>query len=44
MGVSRVSRKWLTTVPVDVRKALKVEEGNALLWRFMEKEWSLSEY
>lgn len=32
MGVSRVSKKWLTTVPADVRKALGVEEGDALLW------------
>lgn len=32
MGVSRVSKKWLTTVPADVRKALNVEEGDVLLW------------
>ncbi|MEM2849913.1 MAG: hypothetical protein QXI36_06545 [Candidatus Bathyarchaeia archaeon] len=31
-SLSRVSRKWLTTIPVDVRRSLSVEEGDAISW------------
>ena len=37
MEISRVSKKGLTTVPVKVRKALGVEEGDVLIWEVDEK-------
>lgn len=32
MPVSRVSRKGLVSIPSKVRKALKIEEGDLLVW------------
>lgn len=31
-SLSRVSRKWLTTIPEDVKRSLCIEEGDAILW------------
>jgi len=36
MAVSKVSKKGLTNVPVRVRRALGVEEGDMLLWEVDE--------
>ncbi|RLI25374.1 AbrB family transcriptional regulator [Candidatus Bathyarchaeota archaeon] len=36
MVVSKVSKKGLTNVPVRVRRALGVEEGDMLLWEVDE--------
>ena len=36
--MSRVSRKGLTNIPVKVRRALKIEEGDTLLWEIEGKE------
>lgn len=32
MSLSRISRKWLTTIPADVRRSLGIDEGDAILW------------
>ncbi len=32
MQVSRVSRKGLTSIPVEVRRILNIEEGDMLVW------------
>ncbi len=38
MAVSRVSRKGLTNIPVKVRRALRIEEGDMLLWEVEGEE------
>lgn len=38
MGNTKVSKKWLTTVPADVRRVLNVEEGDTLLWEVNREE------
>lgn len=42
MGLSRVSKKWLTTVPADVRRALGVEEGDVIVWDIDEHNKTVS--
>lgn len=32
MSLSRVSKKWLTTIPSDVRRSLGLEEGDFIMW------------
>ncbi|MGP3668039.1 MAG: AbrB/MazE/SpoVT family DNA-binding domain-containing protein [Candidatus Bathyarchaeota archaeon] len=32
MSLSRVSKKWLTTIPSDVRRSLGLDEGDFIMW------------
>ena len=32
VAASRVSRKWLASIPAEVRKALGIEDGDTLIW------------
>ena len=32
MLTSKVTKKGLTTIPIKVRRALKIEEGDILIW------------
>jgi len=36
MGLSRISKKWLTTIPADVRDFLGAEEGDIIVWEIDE--------
>ncbi|MGC9020346.1 MAG: AbrB/MazE/SpoVT family DNA-binding domain-containing protein [Candidatus Methanodesulfokora sp.] len=38
MELSKVSKKFLTSVPAKVRKALKIEVGDLLAWNINEEE------
>lgn len=38
--ISKVSKKGLTNIPVKVRKALNIEEGDLLIWK-VDKEQSV---
>jgi len=33
---SRISKKWLTTVPAEVRRALNLKVGDVIRWRVLE--------
>ena len=37
MLTSKVTKKGLTTIPIKVRRALKIEEGDILVWE-IDKE------
>jgi len=37
MELSKVSKKYLTNIPVKVRRALEIEEGDFLAWDIDEK-------
>ena len=37
MALSKVSRRWLTSIPAAVRQALGIEEGDHLLWEIDEE-------
>jgi len=32
VSLSRVSKKWLTTIPSDVRRSLGLNEGDFIMW------------
>ena len=38
MGLSRVSKRGLTTIPAEVRRKAGINEGDYLLWEFDEEE------
>ena len=33
---SRISKKWLTTVPAEVRRALNLKIGDVIRWKVLE--------
>ncbi len=37
MILSKVSKKWLVTIPAEVRRRLGIEEGDYLAWEVDEK-------
>jgi len=37
MSKSSVSSKWLTTIPQEIRKALKLKIGDKLKWKIIKK-------
>ncbi len=41
MSTSKISRKGLTTVPKEIRKALELSEGDRIAWRLKRAGASL---
>jgi len=42
MGLSKISKKWLTTIPADVRDFLGAEEGDIIVWEIDEPKGIVS--